>query len=372
MPIRSPKTGFYIHIPFCRARCGYCDFVAFAGEEDRVGAYVEQLCREIRLQAGLKWGRRMLDTVFFGGGTPSLLEPAEVLRILEALRDGFHLPAEAEVTLEANPESVTTEKAAGWRSAGINRLSLGLQSFDDEQLKTLGRLHTGEGFRRAYDTARQSGFENINIDLIYGLIPQSVESWQETLRAAAGLRPEHLSLYALAIEKNTPFHARGLQVDDERQAEMYEWARACLREQGYEQYEISNFARAGRACEHNLIYWRQQDYIGAGVGAVGCVGAVRWQNEKTLKAYEEAISHERLPWSSEESLDGSTRRFERLMLGLRLREGLEWDAQENPAWAGERSRLAAQGFIEEMAPGRWRIPESRVVLTNQVLLSFLE
>jgi len=399
--------GLYIHIPFCRARCGYCDFVTFTGKEDKIESYVEDLCREIELYGGKSshtslfqlrrpGGRRpgssrskrlgpglrpagptaddklvFLSTIFFGGGTPSLLEPHHVGRILETVRSSFALDPEAEITLEANPESISAQKASGWRRAGVNRISIGLQAFDNVLLKAMDRLHTVEQFKAAYAAVRSAGFENVNFDLIYGLPDQDLTSWQNTLRSAAALGPEHLSLYSLTVEEHTPFAAAGVTVNDDLQGDMYAWARSYLKEQGFDQYEVSNFSRPGLACRHNLIYWRQQDYLGLGVGAVGCVGNERWTNHKTLAAYAKDIEAGRLPRLSIETLDAASRKFENLMLGLRLREGFDWGEEENPEWLAQRALLRARGLLEEVTPGRWRIPDAVVALTNQVLLPFV-
>ena len=311
-----------------------------------------------------------ISTVFFGGGTPSLLGPRHVSQILNAVRSHFDLSPDAEVTLEANPESITLEKARAWKNAGITRLSVGLQVFDNALLKKIDRLHTVEEFMEAYHSVRQAGFDNVSIDLIYGFDGQTLDSWKETLKSTVALNPEHLSLYALKIEEHTPFASRDLRINDDLEAEMYEWARRSLAAEGYQHYEISNFARPGRACRHNLIYWRQQDYLGVGVGAVGCVEGLRWENHKNLHDYHRDIAAGALPRVLTENLDQNTRRFERLMLGLRLREGLFWD-DTNPEWLKQRSALTARGLLEEIDPGRWRIPDSAVSLTNQILLPFL-
>ena len=200
---------------------------------------------------------------------------------------------------------------------------------------------------------------------------QDLNSWQNTVCSAAALGPEHLSLYSLTVEEHTPFAAAGVTVDNDLQGDMYAWARSYLRDQGFDQYEVSNFARQGLACRHNLIYWRQQDYLGLGVGAVGCVGDQRWTNQKTLDAYQKDIEAGRLPRLSTETLDSAARKFESLMLGLRLREGFDWGEEENPEWKAQRSALRARGLLEEVAPGRWRIPDAFVPLTNQVLLPFV-
>ena len=310
-----------------------------------------------------------ISTIFFGGGTPSLLEPHHASQILETVRSHFVLDTHAEITMEANPESLTETKATGWRKAGVNRLSIGLQAFDNELLRAADRLHSVEDFVAAFQAARQAGFENLNIDLIYGLPGQTLNQWQESLRSTVAMGPEHLSLYALKVEEHTPFYKENIIPDNDLQADMYEWARQFLKTVGYPQYEISNFASPGQECRHNLIYWRQQDYLGLGTGAVGCIGNKRWENHKNLHDYGRDIAAGRLPRLSTEVLDDRTRRFERLMLGLRLREGLEW-IDFDPSWLSPRSSLASRRLLEEIRPGRWRIPDAVVALTNQVLLPF--
>jgi oxygen-independent coproporphyrinogen-3 oxidase len=367
MTERSNPFGLYIHIPFCHARCGYCDFVTFTGKEDQREAYVSALCKEIELYAPTQ---RTISTVFFGGGTPSVLEPAHMTSIFASLRRHFSIDPDAEITLEANPESITPEKLTAWKGAGINRLSIGLQAYDDTLLKAMGRLHTVKQFDVAYSSIREAGFANLNIDLIYGFPGQTVECWKETLEAAASLQPEHLSLYALTIEEHTPYGASGVEIDEDLQAEMYSQARFYLPEQGYGQYEVSNFSRQGKECRHNLIYWRGQDYLGLGVGAVGCVGGLRWENQKNLGPYYKDIASGRLPRQKQEILDDKTRKFERLMLGLRLREGFAWQ-ETDPVWLEERARLGSRGYLEEIRPDTWRIADAYVPLTNQILLPFL-
>jgi oxygen-independent coproporphyrinogen-3 oxidase len=372
--------GLYVHIPFCHARCGYCDFVTFTGKGDQRGAYVRALQKEIELysknppflplQKGGQEGG-FLSTIFLGGGTPSLLEPAHIDDLFSSIRRHLRIAPDAEITLEANPESVDAARLTAWRAAGINRLSFGLQAYDDGLLKSMGRLHNVAQFEHAYRMAKEAGFSNLSIDLIYGLPGQSLDSWNKTLQSTVGLAPEHLSLYALAIEEHTPFSAAGVTVESDLQAQMYDRARVFLAEQGYPQYEISNFARPGLECRHNMIYWRAQNYLGLGVGAVGCVDGRRWENHKNLSSYFKDVDAGRLPVIKEEHLDEPTRRFERLMLGLRLREGMTWPAHPMDSWIAERSRLAAQGCLEEIRPGTWRIADSYVPLTNQILLPFL-
>ncbi len=370
MTPRSPDRGLYLHVPFCHARCGYCDFVTFTGKEDRIAQYVEDLCQEISLHRAQDSVVSPLRTIFFGGGTPSLLEPSHTQRILKAAGDQYGIDARTEITLEANPESITLEKAKGWRQSGINRLSIGLQAFDDVLLKAADRLHTVKDFLNAYAACRDAGFDNINIDLIYGLPGQTLEQWKETVLKTAALSPEHLSIYSLKVEEHTPFAAQGIVINEDVQADMFEWSRQYLQELGYSHYEVSNFSKPGYECHHNLIYWRQQDYIGAGVGAVGCVAGVRWENHKNLLDYGRDIAAGKLPKLSSETLSAETRRFEQLMLGLRLREGMAWD-ESNPEWIERRSALAARQLLEQTPAGLWRVPDHAVLFTHQVLLPFL-
>jgi oxygen-independent coproporphyrinogen III oxidase len=368
----SHRFGIYLHIPFCHARCGYCDFVTFTGKEAQIPRFTEALKREIAHHGRQdQWpALKYLESIFFGGGTPSLLEPSDISAILGSIGAHWSLN-DAEITMEANPESISAEKAVGWRRAGINRMSLGLQSFNDTLLREMGRLHTADEFRRAYRHARDAGFDNLNIDLIYGFKDQPLSDWQETVTEAVRLAPEHLSVYALTIESHTPFAAAGYKTDNDLQASLYAWTREYLRDQGYDQYEVSNFAKSGYACRHNLLYWNQADYLGIGAGAVGCVNGKRWQVHRTLPAYFKSIDQGELPWESVEALGETTRKFERLMLGLRLRQGFEWGDELDARWRLERERLAQRGLLEETACGRWRIPDAAVALTNQVLLPFL-
>jgi len=292
--------SLYLHIPFCRHRCAYCDFNTYAGLESLIGDYTRALCREIeRVQETTPAGARF-HTLFFGGGTPSLLPLSDLDQILSAVRAGFTLTDDAEITLEANPGTVSLDYLRGLRALGINRLSMGMQSADPGDLRILEREHDFFDVVNAVKWARQARFENLNLDLIFGLPYQSLESWQRTLDLAVGLQPDHLSVYSLILEHGTPMNAwveRGLlpMPEDDLAASMYEWAMERLPKAGYEQYEISNWARrdaGGRvmACRHNLQYWLNLPYLGLGAGAHGYAGGVRTANVLAPRAYIERLS----------------------------------------------------------------------------------
>jgi oxygen-independent coproporphyrinogen-3 oxidase len=287
--------SLYLHIPFCTHRCGYCDFNTYAGLESLIPDYVTALCTEIEWLKAHAPGRLQVHTLFFGGGTPSLIPPQQVERILNAVDRSFALQPAAEITLEANPGTLSPEHLRALRSLGVNRLSLGVQSAHPAELCLLERGHDYADVIRSVTWARKAGFDNLNLDLIFGLPEQALETWQRTLDLALGLQPEHFSLYALSLEHGTPFGrwaGRGLLAapDPDLAAEMYEWASTRLDQHNYTQYEISNWARSsadGRllACRHNLQYWRNLPYLGCGAGAHGYAGGMRTANVLSPRSY---------------------------------------------------------------------------------------
>ncbi|MBX7213532.1 MAG: radical SAM family heme chaperone HemW [Thermoflexales bacterium] len=322
-------TGLYLHIPFCRHRCSYCDFNTYVDQDGLREPYAEALAAEIRARAGEV--RPVAHTVFFGGGTPSLMSGEQLARLVEACRSAFALPDDAEITLEANPGTVTLASLREMRALGINRLSFGAQSADPGELALLGREHGWREVGEAVATVRAAGFDNVNIDLIYGLPHQPLASWQRTVRAALALAPEHISLYALSIETGTPLHERTRRgelplPDPDAAADMYEHAEQVLGDAGYAHYEISNWARPGRACAHNLIYWRNEPYFGLGAGAHSSSIQRRWWNARRPADYiaraaagPEAIRAGGIELAHED-IDAATSRGETMMLGLRLLE----------------------------------------------------
>jgi oxygen-independent coproporphyrinogen-3 oxidase len=296
------EYSLYFHIPFCAHRCAYCDFNTYAGQENSIPAYVEALCQEIqsvgnslvrvRERAG---GEGSVGTIFFGGGTPSLLTAAQFQAIFQAIHAHFDVSPGAEISLEANPGTVSLEGLQALRQVGFSRISYGVQSANPEELRLLERIHSYSDVVDVVRWSRRAGFDNLNLDLIYGLPEQTLASWQRTVRLIAGLRPEHLSAYALTIEHGTPFGrwaAKGLLPipDPDLAAEQYEWLAEFLAAQGYEQYEISNWSLPGRQCRHNLQYWRNLNYLGLGAGAHGYAHSVRYSNVLRIKTYIDRLN----------------------------------------------------------------------------------
>lgn len=287
--------GIYIHIPFCLAKCRYCGFYSRGGaDEAEMGEYVKSLIADIAEYGrvyGIGGEDRMVDTVFIGGGTPSILPAGAISAIMDSLRSAFHVDPEAEITIESNPKTLTEDKLRQYRRDGINRLSIGLQSFDDGCLAALGRVHTAGDFLDNFRLARACGFDNINIDLMFSIPGHTMKIWEETLRQAIALSPEHISFYSLQIEEGTPFYDMFLageidQIPDETDRQMYHKAVAMLRDAGYEHYEISNAARPGRQCRHNLKYWSMEDYLGIGSAASSFVDGVRFAEAPLMEFHE--------------------------------------------------------------------------------------
>lgn len=401
--IQDVTLGIYLHVPFCKVRCAYCDFNTYAGLEGLMPAYVEALDSEIqqvgRAAALADLGRLEVSTVFFGGGTPSLLPAVQWARLLGSLRRTFALTDDCEISLEANPGTVDAESLAALRTLGVNRLSYGVQSAQPAELAVLDRLHTFEQAVQAVTWARQAGFDNLNLDLIYGIMGQTLEGWQDTLRRALDLTPEHLSLYALTLESGTPMQARGAAgmlpaPDPDTAADMYEWAREELGRLGYRHYEISNWARddggvpgaaPSRACRHNLLTWRLEPYLGLGAGAHGAVPGLRYANVRHPAAYVDRIrtgGATSFPLSAAAietwPVDPETERKERMMLGLRLLEegvdGAGYQARFGSSLANDfgdtLASLEALGLVEWQA-GRVRLTPRAHLLGNQVFVRFV-
>lgn len=369
----SSPVAVYVHVPFCPSKCGYCDFNSYALAGDIVERTVDAMLAEIRRSP---WRGRPAKTVFFGGGTPTFLDAGRLTALLDAVAEAHPPVADAEITSEANPGTVDQDKFGAMRRAGFSRISLGAQSFVPEDLVRLGRVHGAADVGQAVRAAREAGFANLNLDLMFGLPGQSSRAWNQNLELAIALRPEHLSLYCLTIEPDTRFarlDRRGMLdlPDEEAQVEFYDLAVDCATNAGYEAYEISNFSKPGFECRHNLCYWRGEEYLAYGPGAVGCfetgIGSrTRYTNQKHPERYCEAIESAGDLWCASEDLDETTLRTERIMLGLRLREGIDpLPTLDTQAVAALRSRgwLESEGTRLRLTPaGRHFCTEAAAAL----------
>ncbi|HSS77981.1 MAG TPA: radical SAM family heme chaperone HemW [Thermoanaerobaculia bacterium] len=328
--MRTPANpGLYLHIPFCSAICPYCDFAVLTGGPERRRRFADHLVQEITMWADERAAFESLDTIYFGGGTPSALAPEDLGRIIAAARENLSVHDDAWVFFEANPEDVTPESVRIWRGLGVRFLSLGIQSFDADALKFLGRRHSPEQARRSFEVAREIGFGTISIDLIYGLPDQPFEIWKRTLEQAVELQPDHLSCYQLTIHEGTPFGSKLAQgklyeTPEETQGELFLFTHSFLKDAGYPGYEVSNFARSPEhRSRHNQKYWHHVPYLGVGPSAHSFAGTRRWWNERKLKPYEARIARGEKPIADSEELTRSDLALEALMLGLRTADGID-------------------------------------------------
>ena len=311
----------YIHIPFCIRKCDYCDFLSGPSGPEEQADYVQALLREI--QAVEEGEGRSVSSIFIGGGTPSVLDERLLGDILREIRNRFKMEEDAEITIEVNPGTANIGKLQAYREMGINRLSIGLQSPEDRELKILGRIHNYGQFLETYQEARTVGFDNINIDLMSAIPDQTYEGWVKNLRTVAELEPEHISAYSLIVEEGTPFAARKLNLPDEdTEYNMYEATAQILKEYGFEQYEISNYARKGRECRHNVGYWTRQDYLGFVLGASSLYGKERFANTADMKKYLENSKNPEKIREKEPSLTREDEMAEFMFLGLRMTKGI--------------------------------------------------
>ena len=359
----------YIHIPFCVRKCAYCDFLSGPADVDTQRKYVDMLLKEISEASGLSETYE-ITTVFFGGGTPSILPGAWIAEIMAELKSVFVFQKDAEITIEANPGTVDADKLRNYREAGINRISFGLQSAKNKELRLLGRIHTWEEFQESYRLAREAGFGNINIDLMSALPGQTVESYQETLEQVLSLNPEHISAYSLIIEEGTPFYDRyeahpELLPTEEDERQMYYDTKRILQARGYERYEISNYARPGHACRHNLGYWERVDYKGFGLGAASLLDNVRTSNESDLRTYLQGhFAGER------EVLTEQAIREEYFFLGLRKMDGVD-PGEYRMHYEKVLDSLQMQQLLEEK-DGKIQLTEKGIDVSNYVLAQFLD
>ena len=384
---RAVELGAYLHIPFCTQRCGYCSFNTAPDALGAVARFVPALLGEIGLAATAPWAAAVrLKSVFLGGGTPSLLPPEGMAAILDCLRAHFPLEPSAEITVECNPESVSVERLAGYRHAGVTRISLGVQSLDDRILPTLDRLHTAAQAREAFDAARAAGFSDVSADLIYGLPGLDLPTWEATVKGVLGWQPDHLSAYALTLDEGSLWHARSVSAargetppvipPEETTTAQYGRMTELAAEAGFEHYEVSNYARPGHRSAHNQIYWRAEEYLGFGPGACGFLGDVRYANVKPVDRWAAMIAAGEAPVGSHETLTPRQRMAERLMLGLRMREGVpaRW-MEERVAVDGARLRGVLAAWTERgllvTEGGRARLTEPGFLLSDALFMELL-
>lgn len=369
--MRAKPIGLYVHVPFCLKKCAYCDFCSFISADfPKRSEYLDALCREIDSYANKGI---FLDTIFFGGGTPSLLSGDDFLKIVEHIRSSFTLSENPEFTIEANPKTLTEENLSAYISAGVNRVSLGLQSANKNELSALGRIHTYEEFLESYELLRKCGIENVNVDLMYGIPEETKDSFLNTLNKVTALSPEHISVYGLILEEGTPLYesidSYRMPTEDE-ECDMYYLAADFLRERGYFHYEISNYAKAGFECRHNLKYWHCEEYIGVGLAAHSYFDGKRFGNTTDPYAYLDSKSG---IITTEEALDSDSAAYEFVMLGLRLRDGFslsEYKALFGKDFLHGREQKIAQftgaGYIT-LSNDRIALTEKGFYVSNSIL-----
>ena len=378
---KMDNIGLYIHIPFCRQKCLYCDFPSFAGKEGMMQAYVDALTAEIKSRRK-EYPKKKVVSVFFGGGTPTALEIPMLEQLMQAVWENWDIAEDAEITTEANPGTLDRKMVNALKKMGFNRLSMGVQAWQNRLLKELGRIHTIEGFLENYQAVREAGFENVNVDLMFALPHQTMADWQETVKNITALRPEHISAYSLIIEEGTPFfdrYEKGLlePASEELDREMYHWAVDYLAEMGYEQYEISNFAKKGRQSRHNRIYWQAEEYLGMGLGSHSYMEGTRFHNRYDLQGYIAAKGDVSLSKEEVEVITETDALAEFMFLGLRLTEGVSFDrfrtrfGRELYEIYGTQVReLTDVGLLAEDATGI-RLTRRGIDVSNVVFEKFL-
>ena len=398
--VPASGMGLYVHVPFCKTKCPYCDFNTYQGIEDLIEPFLPALTSEIE-----RWGDTLaypaVKSIFFGGGTPSYLPKGDIEKILSSIQASFQVAPNAEITIEANPGDLDSAACAAIIAQGVNRLSIGVQSLDNDLLNLLGRRHQASEAVEAFESARQAGFDNVNLDLMYGLPNQSMDQWRQTLDSLIGLAPEHISLYALGIEEGTPMHrwledGKIPEPDPDLAADMYQYARESLAAAGYHHYEISNWSRPGRACEHNVVYWENGPYLGVGPGAHSRLGDFRFWTVLSPRNYNAKASGwaaavvqpiddlveaalENIPtlggW---EHLSLETTCSETMFLGLRLLDGLDLSQASSVAGADLAKKFQAPiqecidlGLLEQDGDCL-KLTESSYLIANQAFTRFLE
>lgn len=388
----------YIHIPFCIQKCHYCDFLSAPCDAKTRDRYVKCLMRELEYYSrkyGV-YGRNIpVSSIFFGGGTPSILESEQIQSILGTLKSTYSIEENAEITMECNPGTVTETKLLGYKDAGVNRLSIGLQSADDEELKVIGRIHTYEQFLESYNMARRCGFDNINIDLMSALPKQTIDSYEKTIKKVIDAKPEHISAYSLILEEGTVLYERISQLenrnmptglpDEDTEREMYYMTGRMLREAGYNRYEISNYAKDGYECRHNTAYWKRYDYLGVGIGAASCMDNVRTKNITDINEYlriydvDNSIEDSATDENETDILSKEDMMAEFMFLGLRMMEGIskrefkeQFNIEYSDIYGDITDKLIGEGLLEVSDDNErlWLTPLG-IDVSNMVLAQFI-
>lgn len=402
--MNKKKLEIYVHIPFCAKKCAYCDFLSFPGNMRMRREYTDKLLEEIRIQSSFA-REYQVDTIFLGGGTPSVLDVTDITAIMGTLKEHYDIAPDAEITIEVNPGTVKMEGLVAYREAGINRVSMGLQSADDTELRYLGRIHTYDEFLKSFQRVRMAGFTNVNVDLISAIPGQTPESWRNTLKKTAMLKPEHISAYSLIVEEGTPFYDRyGGHVemesyemspeerrrlmalpdlpDEDTEREMYYLTRNCLAEQGYERYEISNYARPGFECRHNVGYWTGTGYLGLGLGASSYLEGCRFHNTSDFQSYVSAHFDDEAEFCQAlrqdmEQLSVKSKMEEFMFLGLRLTRGVSVEGfitrfgqSIRNVYGGVIDKLEREGLLEHKN-GYYHLTERGLDLSNYAMSLFL-
>ena len=402
--MNKKKLEIYVHIPFCAKKCAYCDFLSFPGNMRMRREYTDKLLEEIRIQSSFV-REYQVDTIFLGGGTPSVLDVTDITAIMGTLKEHYDIAPDAEITIEVNPGTVKMEGLVAYREAGINRVSMGLQSADDTELRYLGRIHTYDEFLKSFQRVRMAGFTNVNVDLISAIPGQTPESWRNTLKKTAMLKPEHISAYSLIVEEGTPFYDRyGGHVemesyemspeerrrlmalpdlpDEDTEREMYYMTRNCLAEQGYERYEISNYARPGFECRHNVGYWTGTGYLGLGLGASSYLEGCRFHNTSDFQSYVSAHFDDEAEFCQAlrqdmEQLSVKSKMEEFMFLGLRLTRGVSVEGfitrfgqSIRNVYGGVIDKLEREGLLVHKN-GYYHLTERGLDLSNYAMSLFL-
>ena len=362
----SGRGGLYIHIPFCRQKCRYCDFASFAGADDLIDAYLAALHQEASLYKG-----QQFETLYIGGGTPSLLSAAQLQQLLQIVTCHFGpVSSFTESTLEANPESISTEKLRVLKDSGLNRLSIGVQSMEDDTLRRIGRVHDKKTFLTAFAAARQVGFDNISLDLIAGLPGQTETKFLDGLKQVVALAPEHISVYGLQVEENTPFYKEGIQTDEDLLRRELEQTHYLLQQAGYTHYEISNFARPGLESRHNSNYWQNGEYLGLGSAAASYQNGVRRSNVTSLREYLHRVQNKESVTDFSEHLTGKAAEGEKIMLGLRQLGGVHLSALQQNLFSKEIAAICARGLVERKGD-LLKLTLEGMFLANQAFMAFV-